>query len=954
MKRREGSAVERSVKSSLLSLMIAVLAVAACAGVAADQIEDDQGVRRYGLRNGLEVVVVPTHEETMRHSIGASEDALQMWLILDAGMIDETDQTRGIAQICAAMSSQSVKGFDEETITAILTTQNEQAQDPKRTQGVQVILAQTIFSGHAPVGDADAMERVLKYYATVLDPDAWDAAREAGFERSQARLRERVEQMLDPMMRARQRWMERLLGHGTLGTRLDVPEPEEIDNLRLEDAIQFAHDTYRANRATLLIVGDVAGVDLDAMVTATMGQCPAGAQIERASTADGLGGESVIFEQEPGWDQHQAVLVWAEKTNKTPDTKDSLRAYVIDRVAEELIRRRIERLGIAQLGRDSEIAVDRFELGGRVKLMQWVVEREGTDPDTWHDSIGLLLSERERLARHGAQREEVVQARAGLLAGWHRDAEEWRTMGSRVRAQDYLWLLISERKIISPGRWDEVATELMSTIRDEEIVEAIRQLVKPDSLRVLVSSGGKSDQARAMQDELESFTRSMRSKQIGALDPDWMRSLGGDLLDDQRATSGPMQITQHPASGTWGGTLDNGVRIWTRPTGTSTRAELSVMLWGPMFADGSLSAAEIDAAMLAWITPSTEQRDAGWLAVYQETHGLDVQARRTVGGVRLTIEADADALGSALELMYVMLDRPMIDVEVFGRWAAEPSIQYGDDDPLDRALAQLYHPELLQRDDQRVTIDIAQRALARIVHNARIEVGIAGAIDPAAALEQASGMLGMLSPREPLSEQSQTDKQTDGRRSQFRNQRETRVHGENQALLLGARGGSMGDLANLRATILAVMVLDQHLEREANQIGLPEEDLDAQVFMSEALGNQWAMMIRIGSDDPTIHEERAREIMHQLSIDGIDAEELAAVQDRLVASIDRYFDRPGYWSSRLSTLGVHGRTVDDLWNIRDGYRAVTAEQASKALQDTIERGDWFRVLIEPERAPTAK
>jgi len=56
----------------------------------------------------------------------------------------------------------------------------------------------------------------------------------------------------------------------------------------------------------------------------------------------------------------------------------------------------------------------------------------------------------------------------------------------------------------------------------------------------------------------------------------------------------------------------------------------------------------------------------------------------------------------------------------------------------------------------------------------------------------------------------------------------------------------------------------------------------------------------------------------------------------------------------LSTLGVHGRTVDDLWNIRDGYRAVTAEQASKALQDTIERGDWFRVLIEPERAPTAK
>ncbi len=938
VKRRGVWAVDRIVSTVRLSLVALILGVFVCAGFGGDLIGDDQGVRRYGLRNGVEVVVVAGEPGALGHA-----DDVQLWLILDAGLMDETAGTRGVAQVCASMARHGVDGFDTDAIAEMLTTEEERARAPKRALGVQVILDHTIFTGHAPVGDTGAMERVLSYYAAVLEPGAWGAD-EAVFEDARAWVGERVSEAMSAEMVARQRWMGRLLGDGVLGSSLVLPELAEIDGLTIADASGFAERGYHAGRATILVVGDVSGVDLDTMIAGALGRVASRTdEVARPDAADGLGGDRMIFEQEPGWDQHQAVLVWASVIDGVECTHDGLRSYVIDRVAEELIRRRVERLGIAELGGESEIQVDRFELGGRVALMQWVIQRDGVGDQEWEESIAFLVRESERLAQHGAGREEIVQARGGLLAGWHRDAEAWRTMGTRERARDYLWLTISDRRIIGAARWDEIATGLMSEIRDEEINEAVRRLADPGSARVLVSRGGERNGAMEKEVALGELVGSIEQAEIVALDDGWMRSLGGDLLDERRSSGGPGRVTQHGGSGTWGGTLENGVRVWARNVGADDRVEMSVMVWGAMIRDGSMSEAEIDAAMLAWERPSTEERDAGWLAVYEENHGIEVRARRVVGGVRLSVECSIDTTDEALALVYTLLDRPMIDPGAFERWASRDAVAFGDSDPLDRALAELYMPGLLKGRGEAISYDSAQRGLTRLVQNAQIEIGIAGAFDPAGMLEQACGYFGMLSQRGgdvPVVISAEPNR--------FGNERRVRVFGDEAALVFGVRGGSMEDLETLRAIILAGMVLDEQLGDEAERLGLSRDAFDAQVGMSDALGDRWALLVSINANDAIAHEQRVREMVQQVAIDSVGMDELSRAQDRLVGSIDRYFDRPGYWSTRLSTLGAQGRTVEELWSIREGYRSVGSDQATRALREAIEQGDWFRIEIEPK------
>lgn len=933
VKRNGEWSVHRFVMVRVLSLMLMVCGIFVCAGYAGDRIEDDPGVRRYGLENGVEVIVIPNDRGGV--SLSKEEGELQIWLVLDAGMVDERDDERGGMQICAELIRQGIAGVDAQRVSEMILSQGERERDPKGSQGVQVLLDHTVIRGRVPTRDEESAGALLGYYAMVLDPSGWGRDEDA-IESAKEWFLGRVEQVMSAPMRARQRWLTRVLGDGTLGTRLDLPEIEEIDALDADRVSALATRVIHPSNATVLVVGDVEGLNLDRLIADSIGVLPPREGADRVDVSAGLGGDPIVCEQEPDWDQHQAVLIWK---GIVEGEQDDLRRYIIERAAEEVIRRRIERLGIAALGKDAEIAVDRFELGSTVELMQWVVQRDGTDDASWNESIGLLISEGERLHRHGAGTDEIVQARGALLAGWHRDAVEWGSLSDRERARDYVWLTMSDRRMISPVRWDEIATDIMSTIRVDEIDEAIREMTDTRGASVLVSRGGDRDKSQHMLTGLTRHVQAQREQELDALDERWMESLGGDVVDERRSSAGPSRITQHPESGTWGATLGNRIRVWARGMDADDRVSVSAMIWGDLFVDGSLSEAEIEAAMLAWEKASTEYRDAGWIAVFQEEHGINVRARRVVGGVRLTIDAPAGSSDRALELMYALLDRPMIDADAFGRWEKQQPTRLGDQDPLDRAFAMMYHPELLKRESELVSQDQAQRVLTRIVQEARIEIGIAGEIDPASTIEHASGLMGMLSERAaPGSSDIAVP---------ARPMREVRLGGEDRMIALGVRGGSLDDLDALRSMILASEVLDQRLRAWASTLGDDDVRVRADVAMSDGLGDQWALIVSIRGDDPEAHEAQIREMVVQNAIDGIDPDALREVQDELVASIDTYFGQAWYWSTRLSGLGMNDRSVDDAWGVRDGYRSVDAGNATRVYQDAIERGDWFRIEIEP-------
>ena len=138
-------------------------------------------------------------------------------------------------------------------------------------------------------------------------------------------------------------------------------------------------------------------------------------------------------------------------------------------------------------------------------------------------------------------------------------------MSSREKAGDLVWLVKTGRSVIGSPSWDALATQKMSTISDAEINAALKDMFDLERASVLISCGGEQRDLRASQDQLVEFVNDVRSVEYAALDADWMQTLGGELLSGAALSGAIGEVTQHASSGTWGGTLSNGVRVWARP-----------------------------------------------------------------------------------------------------------------------------------------------------------------------------------------------------------------------------------------------------------------------------------------------------------------------------------------------------------------------------------------------------
>lgn len=922
------------------------------------RIADQPGVRRYALRNGLEVVVVATQADSNPHPDDAD---IQLWLAVRAGTMDEDDTHRGASGVLERLLYHGLDAYDAESIATLLGSDDEgnpgdAAPSPR---GSMVMLDQTLLMGSSPRDDQSRIESLLGLYARVLDPNAWTFD-EQHVEQAKLDLIQTLNAMYSPEVRARQHWLPQILGNGPLGMRAGLPDPDGIRALDANALAAYASAYLRPNRATLIVVANAPDARIDEMIAQALSVPDAGARTGVVDLREGLGDAQTsarsVMRLEPDMQGHQAALVWLRARQEpclsswsvcaAGDNQARMRSTLVDRVAGELIRHRVERLGVASMGRDTALRVDQVGLAAQVDLIQCVVRRH--ESDDWESTLRLLLGECDRLARDGAGSEEIVRARGSLLARWHRGADDWRTQSNAERVWLVHWLVTSGRAVQDMVRWDELATRMMSSITEDEINQRVRQLLSPGRVRALVVAQGEASQSEREVAQIDALIHASRRAPLPAIDPDWMRTLGGAILDERQRKGEITQITQHPPSQTWNARLASGIEVWARATGADNdnRVQITATLWGSMFRDASLCEAQIDAAMQAWVTPSSETRSARWLAVYMQENGIELSAHRVVGGVQLRIGADVSQSRAGMELLYLLLDRPMIDAGAFDQWSTRqsPDLHLGVD-PLERGLLMLYQPTLSAHDGVQITLDDAQRTLTRIVRNARIGVGIAGRIDPASEIEQAGALLGEIVYRDPQqgtivapSQATQTGREQSIVVPADKSERE--------AIFVGMRAARKDGLDRLRATILAAMVLEDRARALGLAQGIEDTRLDAQVVMSDALGDDWALVMRARGQEPEQGESTLREAMATMVSEGINDEDLAPIKRELDRSIERYFDRAGYWSQRLSTLSMYGRDVHDLWTIREGYAAISAQQASEALREIVHAADRFKVRTE--------
>ncbi|CAN0592586.1 unnamed protein product, partial [Laminaria digitata] len=181
---------------------------------------------------------------------------------------------------------------------------------------------------------------------------------------------------MSPELRARQRWLPRLLGDGMLGSRVGLPEETHIDALGVQGLKSFVGRAYRPSQATLIVVGDINSLDLDMRIARALGTLAPGPRDERLDLREGTAHATRVMGLDPDLEKHQAALVWMNTRDDaclepwsvcaSQYSESMMRELVMNRVAAELLRHRIDRLGVAELGSDIEISVDQISIAGQV------------------------------------------------------------------------------------------------------------------------------------------------------------------------------------------------------------------------------------------------------------------------------------------------------------------------------------------------------------------------------------------------------------------------------------------------------------------------------------------------------------------------------------------------------------------------------------------------------------
>ena len=968
-------------------ILVASIAVESVLASEDELVGDQDGTQRIGLSNGIELVIVDGVDQQDNAQVGFGfrgreynhDEMVQVWLILRAGTMYEDQETKGAAGVVEQIIRDGISGLSSDEIDLILGA-NGDGESPA-AGGSFTSFDQSVYMAQVESGNEEELDRVLGLYQDILSMD-FEQIDDGRIKAAIEHLGDRHEASLTPDSRARQEWLPYLMRGTPFGEHLPMMIKEQIDTISPAAVRRFGDRYYRPQQAMLLVLGDVESQEILGKVGHALGSIERAGHGEGGICIDGrnridVSGRAVMVVN-PAFDGQEAAMAWfsdhQDRGGKRVDepwsvragsyTKQELRALILERVAGEVGRYRLERLSTAQLDPGIVFGFDQIDLWGQVNLQQVRLKLDA-DADgqvgQWSRWVAFLVQESDRLHRDGATPSEITRARRSLLSRWHRDADDWLGESNRERMGLIHWLITTGRPVIDMVRWDQLATELMMDIRDDEIDAVLKELMDPREASTIVltnqrgaASGAdehelRGDDGRWLSEEVLGVVDSALDIELDPIDRHWLEELAGPINEGVDFDGRVLEVSQYPEPGVWEATLTNGVELLARSMPIEDdRVYLCATIWDEGLIDDGSSERAVDAAMLAWAEPTTELRSHSSVQSFLGEHGISVNAKRDVGYVQLRVNGPAESFDEMMDVMYGLLDRPMIERDIFERWRLKS--KGGQSDPVDRGIERLY-PESPDRFAQRdpgngeLTLDDAQRVLTQIVRNGQVDIGIVGDLPSDELIERAATIFGTLVDRErkPTSEPSASDVQMGIGGRRVVEVKDSDV--DERGAVIGYVADSDLALRDLRARILLSLLLNERLASDDEPC-----QSRANIGFSSALPGYPLFLVRLWGDRDEVEDclGRVHELLDEMSDQGVSQAELEQAQEKIDSSISRYFDTGVYWSFRLSTLAVLGREVDDLWHIRQGYASIEADDIERVLNQLLNESNQFQINIVEE------
>ena len=489
---------------------------------------------------------------------GKPEDKVELRLAVNAGSIMETDRQQGLAHFMEHMNFNGTTNFEKNDLVDYL-----QSIGVKFGADLNAYTSfdETVYILPIPSDDPEKLEKgfqIIEDWAhnTTLSEEAIDGERGVVLEELRLRLGadERMQRETLPKMMYGSRYADRL----PIGTK------ENLENFSYEDVRSYYREWYRPDLMAVVAVGDLDVTTMEQKIKDHFGKIPAAKNpTERKEYQLPNHDETFIAiasDKEAAFSRVQ--VMYKDRKNATPVvTVEDYRESLVRNLFSSLINNRLNEL------RNSEKPpfVFGFSFYGNTfaRTKNAYQSQAQTSAEGQLAGLEAILTENERVKRHGFLNSELDRAKKTLLARLERAYNDRDKLESGRVVNQYVSNFLRQSPI--PGiEWEFATTKrLLEGITIEEVSSLITAFIHDDNRVIVLTGPEKEGLTQVTEAQVLSLLENIKTADIPPYEDGTVRT---SLIEKLPTAGSITNTTTNAALGTTTLTLSNGAKITYKKT----------------------------------------------------------------------------------------------------------------------------------------------------------------------------------------------------------------------------------------------------------------------------------------------------------------------------------------------------------------------------------------------------
>ncbi len=497
------------------------------------------------------------------------EQRAELRLVVNAGSILEDNDQRGLAHFLEHMAFNGTKNFAKNDIVKYLESIGVRfGADLNAQTGFD----ETIYILPVPTDSAGILEKSFRFLgdvATGILFDSADVVAERGVVLSEWRTGlgagERVRDQQFPVIFKGSRYAE----------RLPIGLPEVIENANPAPLKRFWRDWYRPDMMAVIAVGDADPAKLEALIKSTFAPIPkrTNARPRPVATVPAHDSTLVTIATDPEVTSSSVGVLWKLPPTGTKTVGD-LRRLLMQRLYNNMLNQRFNELAQKP---DAPFLGAGAGGGNFVRGSDYYSLDAGAKEGKVLESLQLVLTEAERVQRHGFLQSELDRGRTNLLRAFERAYAERDKTPSASFVGEYIDNFLSDEGIPGIAFEYAVAQKILPTLTLAE-VNALDQSRSGAANRVVTVTMPKKD---GLAVPTEAQVRSVFGTVMASNITPWTETVAEGALVATAPTAGRVVSERKVDSiGLTEWTLSNGVKVYVKPTDFNAD-QILMSAWSP-------------------------------------------------------------------------------------------------------------------------------------------------------------------------------------------------------------------------------------------------------------------------------------------------------------------------------------------------------------------------------------